>query len=788
MKLEELCCYQGVGQESPWQGIHRVLHIQKPNSDGMGAKRGVVTIAMQDDFGTWLTFHNDYDALNTAIALGKLVQANVVDRPIECMDDETITANYPPRKKSEKSAPLAIREERKKLIAPIVFRPETELRKNGDDLFERKTLTNAIVAVAKTNGYKGTGYIRSILRIYFRGGMTIASMLPDLSNCGGFGKERDQKRKLGRPNRSVKAGYPERAGVPLSEEDKQIIASFWESAVKEGKSPEYAFDIYSAIFHHESITFVAGEPVVQLKPIGERPTLSQFQRWGQQQDPNRSASILLLNERERDYVCRPRTGSERDGIEYVGQLAIADGTPVDVNLVALDNPLKHVGVGNRISAIDAKTGLILGAHFFYGKARAEDALLTMYRIASSKNELGTRLGIPEQLNDNTFPPILPKEFRVDHGEFFTVENKAAANDLHVDLTFAPSGQGSMKGGVESHHHAGHKMVDRHLLGANEGRQRKPGEKDSRLPACLNMNQYQRQWWKWAHYQNCVELVDELMTVELRREAAKRYPSFQPTRINIFNLLRELGYVGYEAYSPALTQLRRRLLPTVKARIYPEGIRLLSPESGGKDVIVRPFIYRSDIFYAQRWDLLAGTKQRDIVVRYDPEDPTVILAIDRRAGMIEFRAESNDPILLREAHFDDLLRFKELDALNAALQQDNVDQARVNLRLSQQLENRVAKQQKQEAGKALPKKPSKREQFSGIQANQREERARLQETMRSEIVSNGQPTVPVGDSVIQRHGKGVCDQPTVAVDELFDSHSDGGGSIKARRLSMLLEKS
>jgi hypothetical protein len=779
-------CIQGINKNSLIRGIHRILHVDPELPLGNGsATREVVTIPMNDKDGTWIERHS-YIKLAADVSAIRVAAAKVAQRPIQGLTpDEKLQAAYPPRKGQTVSAPIRIRDFRKAQIRPIVFLDGKDTTKPTAELFGRRYLSKAIASRARELGSKGTCQLRKVLRCFFRYGSIPSALIGDYADCGNPGEERQQTTKLGCKNSLVKAGEIDKAGVLMPDDEKGRVALYWDNAIHKGTSVEEAWLLYCAIFHHESIVIDStGAKHVVLNAPHLRLTLAQFRRWGPRKNREQEAWRKQISDLEYQNNHRPQRGAETDGICDVGKVASADGTPVDVNLVSIDDPLEGAGVGNRIVCRDLYVGLKLGAHFLYGKATGIDALQTLFVVGNTKDELGEKFGIPDWLNDRNFPPIIPAEFRVDHAEFYTEATRLAAKDCGVDLTYPGPCRGDQKGGIESDHHATHQQLDRRLPGANFGRQKKHGESNPRDGACLNIFQYERLWWKQAYYHNCVELVPHLMSLELRQWVATARTQFVPTRINIWNWARDRGYIGYRQYAPDLAMLIPHLLPPIKARVFKDGIRLLRPDTGDKPVLINALVYRSEYFYSSGMDRLAGTPHKDITVKYNSSKPDTIWICHKRDGLQAFSCASKDLILLTECTLQDALNLADKDRLTRARLQSIEDDGKVELVIDRVAVVKSAKMAKAKAISDQPKKPTKKALREGIRPAQKREKARMASEQQATVMAAQSGAAEQSSNEPEFSNEQSSKEPTVQ-SEKQPPIASLPNSLQRSRLAMLL---
>ena len=247
---------------------------------------------------------------------------------------------------------------------------------------------------------------------------------------------------------------------------------------------------------------------------------------------------------------------------------------------------------------ELRTGLILGWYVGWLPPSPHSALLTILCAVKSKVEEYARFGIT--ITEGQMPSGMPKGFLADHGELKGSAIDEAADQFGFSVEYPPTFRGDRKGGVESQHHTDHKKVDDELPGYNHaGRHRDRGEDHAALSANWNFPEYMRELllhWLWY---NTEEEVPEVAPFDMLAAV----PAIRPTRVNIFNWLRE--HDNTSEIAVAAEELEAFCLPDYPAVIRKNAVYLKLPV-GGREMILPRLAYSSAALVAS--GLLQQVKQ------------------------------------------------------------------------------------------------------------------------------------------------------------------------------------
>jgi putative transposase len=679
-------CWQNAGADRAW-----IIEIPPPGPGTPYCKGPVIL---------------ELSALGRMFDRDELVVTRLEPLPLWQATDEELKARY--RTKDGRCPALDACDMRWSWMKELVQRHTTA------DIFEGNLIPGWVRDKAR-EVKKNPAKIYHAIHIYFASGCAKNALRGNWIYSGGKGKSREQATKLGRPNAAAAAGLIDK-GYFLQSLDKRRLRHGWKHYLP-GSTVEAAFGTLSGVFYRrEQLKVVDGEYVPDLLPPNERPTLEQFRRWGPKDDPALAAWRMKLSPKDWINNYKGLSGSAKDGIVAIGQLAYCDTGTNDVHLVSVVSRLKPVGPVNRLLIHEGKSELIMGTHCGFEAPSGRTFLMAVANAASDKVEYYARYGLtitPEQA-----PAMAVKVYLGDNGEYRSAGVFDALSQFGATVELAKSGIASAKGPVEGLHHVMHARVDHTLAGTTRGQMKKRGEGNPILESCWNFHEYMREFLKEVLYYNTEEIVEHLRTAEMRREGVKA------TRIEIYNWLVKKGYVV--SFKPDVTVLRAHLYAALPAQVDADGVYLLREDCGNKVERIRALKYVSP--YLEESGLLEHARKngpRRITVRGIPEEPATMWMVTDQ-GLKELACTTADPVLLQQGTIHDCIVIQDDDKINAILGRGADEQRRSDIATTREAVQSRAQAEKREEMAALPKKPSKADQVAGVKANRRAEVALMQE--------------------------------------------------------------
>lgn len=598
----------------------------------------------------------------------KLIIITTLDLPAHWyLSDTDLRLLSPPKDDQRVSiedqhrSPLEIKRNFKwKLIEPLISigSRSAEIRP-----LEFTEIEARVRARAKEAGVSA-GQVYDALHRYYAYGCIKNALLPNnIAKSGAPGKPRRGKNgvKLGRKNAATKAGDTALSGLILGETDIQNIEDAYTAFVQPGATIKQAFLSMSSTYYSTGHTLKHGYLVPNLLDAHQRPTESEFRYHGPLGKDSVGAARRLMGEGNWARNYRSLCGSVRDGITTIGLTGSLDASPIDVNLVACNNPLQPIGVGKGLFVRDAWLGLYVGWNISIGGLGTNEAKLAILRAATNKSKLLERHNL--DLPSEDFPSLFFSRYLSDNGELRSCDGiKSIVDDLTSRIEFVASGRADLNSVSESGHHARHRGFDHHIEGTTKGRSAKRGEPLAITKALISKFAYERLLILWIHWINTKqELPLHLIPTEMQREFSAQGKTLNRTRIGIYRWANENGYVSGTRVNP--DYLRAHLLPRFTASVQRGGLILHRPNTGNAVELLHGARFNHE--YLAQTDIIRDAMRsgkKHIEVCADPDDLSQIILIDKH-GPHFIPNIKDDLIFIQEAGIPDLCAINDAEKLN-----------------------------------------------------------------------------------------------------------------------------
>lgn len=649
-------------------------------------------------------FVESSEVLSKMLLDESLRKVQLLPNPIWNMPDDQIRQRYPSKREGEECQFLMKRDLKWTWI---------------QDFVEKNTIGHVLIMNSAASWISkrseelhiGRNKLADALNRYWAGGLQKNALLPNWMFSGDPGGTRTQTKKIGRPDATSERDGDR--GYVLTESDKEKMQHGWNVFVKPNCSVRNAYLRTCGIFYTKGSKLEGGYTLPELLDKRQRPTLAQFKKWGPGAEPGNSASRKKLRNSDYENNFRGLRGCSMDVSIAVGSVAFTDSTSSDVHLVSIEDHLKPIGMLHRLLIKDARSTVIAGWHCGLDAPSARTFLLGVANAALSKKDIYARFGI--DISDDQDISAVFKTYIGDNGEFRNEQSISALTNFNATIQYAKSGVAALKGPVESDHHVFQMLLDHQLMGTTFGRPRARGEAVPATKAIHTYASYMREFLEEVLHYNTVELVPELLTKEMRKA------KLHPTRINIFRWFKDQGYAP--TYSPDIAAIHAHLYPPIRGRMTPSGVKILRDDTGKKNVFIDGVIFSSKYL----WDggLLERARRLgnfDVTLRGDICDLRKMWIVTD-AGVFELEGASPDP-LLHELTAQDLTGFSDSDLELRCAEQQNQDQARLDIVNKRGANEAVLSRRKQDALAQLSRPPSKKELSTGMRGNRQEEHLHL----------------------------------------------------------------
>lgn len=369
------------------------------------------------------------------------------------------------------------------------------------NIYDPKERYQIIMDVCKKTG-KGKKFIYKYLRYYWTGGKMVNALLPRFRKCGGRGKKKNPKQKMGR-SRLIEEVNPEYKGVIVTEGIRKIF-------------DKYIGEIYLKVDRRDSVKFTYIEMLKErfsidteirngieipiIPPDHKVPSIDQL-RYHIRANYTRK-KILIAREGEvtfnRDF--RPILGSETRKATGPGQIFEVDATIADVYLVSFHDPNQIIGRPVVYIVVDVFTHMIVGIYVGFEGPSWQGIMMAIENTAMNKVEFCAQFDI--SIEEEDWPcHHMPESFFADRGEMESKNADSLGKSLGIKLKNAPPYRADVKGLVETQFHTLNTTLQAWSPGAVKKEYKKRGGPKYVLDAKLTLKDFTKMIIEMILYRN-----------------------------------------------------------------------------------------------------------------------------------------------------------------------------------------------------------------------------------------------------------------------------------------------
>lgn len=439
------------------------------------------------------------------------------------------------------------------LLQPMVVRVPA--------IFDDRTRRAMIATAAEQSGLCAKT-IKSSLHQFWRGGMSLAALMPNFQNCGAPGRSKPRTVPMGRLPLAGLARAP-----ALSDE---MIAAF-----------ERCTDRYYRANRHISLSETfrlvkdqlatrceidgdTGQPFTYLvDDSAVLPTERQFRYWYHKQSRAISDDKARSGEVRHEMRARARLSYAAADNENIGGRFIIDATKLDVNLVSRKDSWQFLGTPMLYIVVDELTGMLVGFSVSLENASWQAAGAALINCVQDKAGFCAEQGI--EIDDADWPcsGSMPLRILFDRGEGRgnLASDFIRKSGLIVENT-SPY-RADLKGICEQRFHLINSALRKFVDGARDKTSGDRGEPDPRLDAILDLD---------ALTQVLIHCIIYLNSVErpaFRQPEAMIVDGVPPSPLAMWNWCVERGRSALRRFDP--DELAVALLPTAGGRITSQGV-------------------------------------------------------------------------------------------------------------------------------------------------------------------------------------------------------------------------
>jgi len=529
--------------------------------------------------------------------------------------------------------------------------------------------------------------VQQIVFQFLAEGATPNALTPLLALRGGRGKQREQKKKIGRPNAPTKAGQAGFEGFVMSEEDKKKCGWAFRHYLLKGKTLGFAHRKMLREYYSEPITNEHGKIDRVVYPSHQCPSIAQFKRWGESHS-NQNVWQKQFNEQQLARLNRALLGKQSDEILMVGQLAAIDSTSVDTEFVSVKNRLVRIGSAHRILLVDATYGYISGFYMGIDAPSHVTVGLGILHAASDKTEWIEELGLSDEMSAEDWIPMQFGRFNADNTDLRNAITMSKFESLGIGISFVPVSRSDFNSLVETKHKTLHRLVDHNMPGTTRGKKLVRGDEKPDVFARMTIVEGMRETARAIHFYNTVP-IDIPITLEIQRELVDK--GLTVNRLNLTRMIMNSGRVHSSILD--IDELMCKFGVAATGTFTAEGVKLHRTRNLKREFYDR-VRYVSTEPKMLEWFKEAKVNRRgsplgfDATFYHNPYSPRNIYYPDPHTGII-YRLELVSP----ETEIDEFT-FPDLDA---AMEQDAEYQYHAD---SVKQQKRCALEEKQEQSEKM----------------------------------------------------------------------------------------
>lgn len=652
-----------------------------------------------------------------------ILTGGITPRPDVLASDDELDKKYF-RKGQTISKARALRDRKYALIAPLVENIEHRVL-----LFDNQVRAELILKRAnevksdKCSLARTIKNIGELLNQFLAEGSTKAALTPYFASKGGRGKERIQKRKLGRKNAPTKNGGQDLAGFVMTDKDKDICGFAWRNYYIRGNTISKALRKMWREFYSNIAIDEHGNSASKLKPAHERPTATQFETWGKARSPGQDSWKKQQTQFNLNRLDRVLFGTSDQDIISVGQRGAVDSTSIDVELVSVTNRLKRIGSAHRILIVDSLFNYISGFYLGLEAPSAQTVGLAFLHSMTDKTEWLNWLGLSDQDPDNWIP-IRYGLVTADNTDARCDEIIEKLDSIGTGLMFVGVARSDLNSAAETTHHVLHRMVDHNLHGTTHGQRHERGEDYPDYLARHTVLEAIRETARSIYLRNTIEL-DIQPTLEMQRELIDK--GIKLTRANLTRWKINQGKCTTSLLS--LDEARIKLLIPIRGTFTQHGIKLLRPDRGNKREFIESIRYISKHPTIIKRILKSKVNRERMEAEsfddnflHNPYKPTEIFYRDIYSGeLIKLDLATKDNDLPYECSLPDIIELYDKNATYLHNVRNSRDEALSELEYAQELTKQSASAEYHQILQSQKRPPSKSSLKRDKKANRQQEK-------------------------------------------------------------------
>ncbi|MET0105007.1 MAG: hypothetical protein ABW072_07660 [Sedimenticola sp.] len=298
------------------------------------------------------------------------------------------------------------------------------------------------VGVSRQTIYKHLGR-------YWQGGMTRAALLPDYHKCGARGVTRE----CGLVKRGAPRKYTKGVGMNVSERDRQLMEISWTTFQRQNPKAiiQESWEWLLIRYYEDSVELYEDDKnniKIKIVDPDSVPTYDQYKYWFYKIN---SIKVLKLNRRGRrafEKQFRLLLSDSNVDVSGPGDRYQIDATIIDGYIVSEHDRNKVLGRPTLYLVVDVSSRLIVGIYVGLEPPSWYGATMALLNCLEDKTEFCRKYDI--ELEENEWPAWgLPNKILGDRGEMESQVASILVDELRIELENTAPYRGDLKGIVES---------------------------------------------------------------------------------------------------------------------------------------------------------------------------------------------------------------------------------------------------------------------------------------------------------------------------------------------------
>lgn len=462
-----------------------------------------------------------------------------------------------------------------------------------ETLLNKKDRDAAFEQISSKYGIAKIKIKRIFTRFWIRG-LNKNALLPDYIYSGGKGKERELSVdvKVGRPRKYTSP----KQGINITDAVKKqfdyVVKKYYRK--KEQLSITNTYEYLLREFYSDK--YYEGEDLkYKLWDDSRRPTYYQFYYWFKKLEEPQLDFQLRHSQKEFELKHRPLLSNSTLETDGPGTRFQVDATIADVYLVSSFDRNLIIGRPIVYGVIDVYSRLLTGIYVGLEGPSWVGAMMALDNMVTDKVAFCDTYDI--EIDESQWPAKhLPEIIIADRGEFEGYSVESLINNLNIKIENTSPYRGDLKGIIERQFRTINGKIKRKTPGAIQKEYRERGDRDYRLDASLNLEEFTKIVIHLVLHHN-QKIIDKY---PLEKEMVVEQLTATP--INLWNW----GIANKKGRLQTVSNqniLRLNLLPKGKARITRAGIKF------------KGLAYGSVKALNEQWYL--KMKNQSIEVVYDP---------------------------------------------------------------------------------------------------------------------------------------------------------------------------